>query len=282
MGAALMLDRDEAATPEHEPLRRLWERGKNGFPGHELPFETFARFVVLPLAAEPELLHAEDMVLAASCLAGARGAAEELERRHGRDLQLCVARVGVSPAIAQEIAQELLISCLVGDGVSPPCLSHYRGRGPLRAWLRMAATRRTLNLARDLSRRARIDSRLVEATTRMTGDPEVTLLKVRYQADFAAACRDAIAGLDPAERVLLKLHYGEGVRLSALAALHHCSTATACRRLAAARASYLAGVSALLRERLRVDPAELESIYRLVASDLQDLSLSGLWRSAAL
>lgn len=274
---------DGTEAPADVAARESWERGRTRYPRLALTPEAFADYLRERFPdglGDPAALPAEDLFLACACLDGVPNAAEELRNEYRASLASWVGRVTRSPAATAELADALLADLLVGEPDTGPRLAGYAGRGPLRAWLRMLAVRRSLNTARDAGRHARIENRVFAETVASTPDPEVGFIKARYGAEFETAFRDAMRDLAAGARALLRLHYGQELPLASLAAMHGWSKPTASRRLAAARAELLDGACALLRQRLHLDPAELESLFRVVRSQI-DVSLSGLMRSSA-
>ena len=122
--------------------REAWQRGRARWPGLDVTLERYA--AALPEGA-PDELQAEDLYLVVACLHGTPGAAESFEREHREAMVGFFGKVEGRPDAARELAQELLTELLVGPASK---LGGYSGRGPLRAWLRMAATRRSLNAQR--------------------------------------------------------------------------------------------------------------------------------------
>ena len=100
-------------------------------------------------------------------------------------------------------------------------------------------------------------------------------LRARHAGEFERALRDAFAGLDERERNLLRLHFLDGLGIDGLAPVFGVHRATAARWLAAARTRLHDGVIALLQARLDVDARELESLARVVRSELE-ISLRSL------
>lgn len=249
----------------------LWERGRSRWPLLALTEEQFAARV------DPEAspAHAEDVFLAIACLAGVDGAAREFCSEHGAAITGFTRTIVREAAAAEELASQLMVELLVGDAGAAR-LAGYTGRGPLRAWLRMTAVRRALNSRRDGNRRAELQAQMLEAAVSSASDPEAAYLKQRYGAAVKAAFRDAFATLEQASALLLRLHFGEEVNLSALGAMYGWSKATASRRVAAARDELLRRTSELVAQRLSLDETELSSLFRVVSSDL-DVSLSGLF-----
>ncbi len=112
-------------------------------------------------------------------------------------------------------------------------------------------------------------------------DPELSLIRTRYQTDFHQALRDAFATLSSDQRNVLRLRFAVGLTIEQAAAVLKVNRATVVRWQAAAEKAMLKETQRLLRQRLRVSPAELDSLIRLVRSEFQ-LSLSDvLPRSAS-
>ena len=258
-------------------VREAWERGRARWVHLDLPLEQY-RAVAESTQRETALdLQAEDLYLALACLAGVVGAVPAFEQEHREALVGFVSKYERRPDAARELAQELLVEILVGPTAR---LRSYTGRGPLRAWLRMVATRRSLNSLRGDGRRASLEERVMLQATSSAPDPEAAYLKEKYAAVFEDAFREALTRLPGNARGLLKLHYGEGVALEALGAMYRWSKATASRRVAEARETLLGLATAIVQERLRIDESEMRSLLRLVRSEL-DVSLAGLLGSSA-
>jgi RNA polymerase sigma-70 factor, ECF subfamily len=222
-----------------------------------------------------ERLHAEDAYLACACAENVPDAIATFTREHASAIETFVRTVERRPDAAKDLAQEILCDVLMGRPPVPPKLAGYSGRGPLRAWLRMTAVRRSYNDVRDRGRHRDIEDRVYREAVEASFDRDLSYLKRKYQADFAAAFRDAFEGLAPSAKTLLRLHYGEALGLAAIGALHGWSTPTAHRRIADAREALFNGACALLEERLKLQHSELGSLMRVMRSQL-DVSLSGL------
>jgi RNA polymerase sigma-70 factor (ECF subfamily) len=90
----------------------------------------------------------------------------------------------------------------------------------------------------------------------------------RYGPTFRQALRDALVGLDAEDRNLLRLYYLEGLNIGSIAVVFHVSRATIGRRVLAVRQRLMEDMRRLLRGRLKATPTELESLMRVVRSDL--------------
>lgn len=255
-----------------EGAREQWERARIRWRALALPFEPFAEH--LAAAGDAGEVHAEDVFLVVACLRAVPGAGEAFRAEYASALQGFVQTVLKNAPASEELANRILVDMLVGEG-GPPRLATYTGRGPLRAWLRMTAVRRALNAQRDGARRSELDGRMLREAVGASADPETVYLKQLYGPAFSQAFRDALAALDPSDSALLKLHFGERLPLGSLAAMHGWSKPTASRRVAAAREALLGRTRELLHERLKLSESELESVLRLVRSEI-DVSISTL------
>jgi RNA polymerase sigma-70 factor (ECF subfamily) len=81
--------------------------------------------------------------------------------------------------------------------------------------------------------------------------------------------RTALAGLEPGELVLLRLHHVKGWSVDRLGETYRVGRSTAARRVAAAREKLVAAAKADLRRSLDLTPSELESLIALLQSNLQ-------------
>lgn len=239
---------------------------------HDFVAHLAARVPEAPdLAAAVAELHAADLYLACAC---ARGEPRALACFDDQFL----APVGRSwrtrhrlADFADEVRQGLRVRLLVSDGGGPPRIAGYSGRGPLAAWVRMAATRLGLDLRRRERPGARDEDEL--ALEARGDDPELEYLKTRYAAELNEALQTTLAALSSRTANVLRLHYQEGMTVDAIGTMYRVSGRTVQRWLAEARGTILAETRRLLSERLGLTDSRLDSLIGLVRSRL-DISLS--------
>jgi RNA polymerase sigma-70 factor (ECF subfamily) len=179
-----------------------------------------------------------------------------------------------SPAFLDELTQQLRVHLLVADRDGRPRIAAYRGGGPLAGFIRVAALRLALNLKRQKTPTLSMEEMLGELVSREP-DPELRHLKDLYRAQFGEALRAALAALPERQRALLRLHYVDGLTLAQIGALYRVHESTASRWLSAAASAVADHARARLRERLAVSPSSLDSVARMVQSQL-DLSIRTL------
>jgi RNA polymerase sigma-70 factor (ECF subfamily) len=245
-------------------------------PSIEVPDAALAAFLAerlpdhAPIADALAALPASDLLLACGCARGITSALAAFEAVLAEvDAAGRTARAAAD--LVDEVKQRLRTQLLVVAGGKPAGIAAFRGRGSLRGWVRVAATRELVRLEQH-SRRARPleDAFLDDAA----GDPAVELLKARYRAELSAAIKDAVGRLSSEDRTLLRHHLIDRLSIDELGARYSVHRATAARWLARARSALVAATETELAVRLRLAPDEVTSVIRMVASRL-DASLAG-------
>jgi RNA polymerase sigma-70 factor (ECF subfamily) len=151
-----------------------------------------------------------------------------------------------------------------------PKIAEYGGMGDLRAWLRVVATRTALDLVRAQRRveRPTADDDIL-AVPAPGDDPDLAYLKSVYGNEVARAIEEAAKELSPEERNVLREHYAQGLTIDQIGAVHGIHRATAARRVERAREQLAANARRILGERLGVSDSELDSVMRLVQSEMR-------------
>ncbi|MFE8600875.1 sigma-70 family RNA polymerase sigma factor [Archangium violaceum] len=274
-----------------EPLATLEERlgrelstARAAWPGVDLDGARFAAHLARHLPADSpaealEALHLADLYLACACAEGLPLAHAAFEARVLPEVHVAVARLKLPPSSVDEVRQLVRQKMLVPGPDTPARLAAYPGTGPLSGWVRAAA----LWIALDLQRqRSNQDVSMEDSTLSLLvdpgDDPELVYLKTTYRAEFNTAFTQALANLSPRERNTLRLKYLDGLSIDQLGALYGVHRATAARWVVAAQQALLEETRRLLTERLRLTGSQLDSVLRLISSQI-DVSLSRLLRS---
>jgi RNA polymerase sigma-70 factor (ECF subfamily) len=263
------------ASPEVDAcLDRAVARARAAWP--ELPVNVagFVEFLAESLADEPdastalEARHVDDLYLAFACLERSAHAHRAFERDYLVHVDRFVARFGRGPAFADEIRQQLRERLLLGRGDSGPRLAEYAGLGPLLAWVRVAAARAAIDLARK-NAAAPGHEDLHEVALAADGtDAEARAIKARHGAELQAALEAALAALTAKQRTLLRMHYVDGYSLERMAVAYRVHRATVARWLQTARAELVRRTREHAVARLAVPAAELSSLLRVLQSQL--------------
>lgn len=267
------MDDDAAAA-----LARLCERARRERPAVPIDDDALAQHArrhagEAPHADALDAMCAGDLALARACAAGDPAAIATLDGELARVATLAVRGLRGSDAERDETLQEVRAKLLVGDGTRAPRIADYAGRGELARWLKATVVRTYLNRVRGVRREVAVDDALVfERLMAPELEPELAFLKRRYGAEIKAAVAEALAELPDTQKVLLRHRFVDELTVDEIAGLHRVHRATVHRWLADARDRLRARIEELLRARLGLDTADLDSVLRVVASQL-DVSL---------
>jgi RNA polymerase sigma-70 factor (ECF subfamily) len=221
-----------------------------------------------------------DLYLAHACASGDPVALDIFEREMLPQLAPAIAEIESSESFIAEVEQQLRRKLLVREGANPGKIAEYAGFGRLVHWLRVVAVRTALNLRRTQNRGDLPvgDDALLELPVQ-TNDIELDYLKSRYREDFAQAFKKALNALTSQERNVLRLHFVDGLSMGQVGAAYQADKSTVSRWIAKSRRTLLEETRRELAERLHLDGRELDSIMRLVHSQL-DLSISTVLRGS--
>ena len=261
-------------------LTAAWQAGRAAWPAVELTAERFAAgargFDAGALARFPA-----DVYLVVACLTGDATAIATFEREVVTPARGAIAAIDADAAFVDEAVQRLRASLLVGEA---PRLGTYAGRGPLRAWVGVAAARTALMMRRS-QQRAKGRCRSADPNDDVawsgalagisTNNPELDLLRRQYADAFAAALRDAVRDLEPRLRAALRMSFVDALTIDEIGAVYGVHRATAARWIQRACDEVFGVTKKLLGERLALSSTEAARVAALVQSQL-DVSLSQL------
>jgi RNA polymerase sigma-70 factor (ECF subfamily) len=257
-------------------ITEAWEAGKAAWPDVVLDREVFAKHV---LAVDPTVVSRfpADLYLAAACVARDDAAIKIFDREVLVSARGAIGAIDGSSEFIDEALQRLRTSLMVGDN-GPPRLTMYAGRGPLRAWVGIAAARTALMMRRSQKRAREVqsdDDWTSSLAMISTNNPELELLKRQYAAAFSVALHDAVQGIEPRLRSVLKMSYVDGLSIDEIGTIYVVHRATAARWIQRACDEVFEKTRALLAERLSLSSTELDRMNAMVRSQL-DVSLSQL------
>jgi RNA polymerase sigma-70 factor (ECF subfamily) len=214
----------------------------------------------------------EDVIFAHACAQGDAEALAGFESRLIPQLRRVLLQRGLDAPTADEALQLLRLKLFVASGEGAPKIAEYSGRGPLLAWLRMAALRTAWNLARERRRAFDLDDSKLQEAASPVDDADRRYIKERYRQDVTEVFQEALETLQPRARTLLRLQLVDGMRTSEMARAYRVDRATVKRWLADSREWLRNEVRLRLAARLDVAPSTLESLLQELQSQL-DLSI---------
>jgi RNA polymerase sigma-70 factor (ECF subfamily) len=186
--------------------------------------------------------HEADVALARAAAGGSREAVEKIMAEHGEMIVHAIRAVRRDAVFVDEVSQELRARMFVGTADSPPRLLRYAGTGPLGGWLRVAATRLAIDLARSERADIPLEDVLLAGAAPSVADRDRDVVR--------EALRAAIAVQPSRTRALLRFYYCDGMGVEELAAVQGVHASTISRWLAAMRDSIVAETRRQLAERL--------------------------------
>jgi len=260
-------DLAQLVDDHHAHARAAW-------PTFSLSLERFREHVerrVRERASEaPETvirtLPAADLYLAAACSDGDPAALTAFRDTVVPTLKPALGKLGMTSAQIDETIQRVLVMVFVGDG-SRPQIETYGGRGTLRSWLRTIAVRTGRRLLGIEGSAVAAEDELA-ALPAAVGDPEIELLRGRHRDQVKAAFSAAFSELAERERNVLRQYHIDGLTIDQLATLYQVNRATTARWVAGARLNVITKTRQHLVEHHGVDASEVDSIIRLVRSQL--------------
>jgi RNA polymerase sigma-70 factor (ECF subfamily) len=231
--------------------------------------------------ASPEALarcRADQVALMIAAARGEPAAVQEVEAELERELAFAGPRTGARPdqiEDARGVVREILFTDTPGRVAA---VRGFAGRGDLAGYLRVIATRELIKIVQRGRREAPREEADLLALLSTGGDPELSILRAHYREGITACVRDALGKLDDRSRALLRYQLVDGWNVDRVGELYGVHRATAARWIAAARDRLGELIRREVEAQLRVAPAEVDSIIRLVQSRVE-LSLARLMAS---
>lgn len=217
--------------------------------------------------------HVGELFLAWAAGRGDTVALHRVEQLIAPEADNAARRLDRAPVFADEVRQAVRVRLLVAEA-GKVRIDGYAGRGPLRGWIGVAALRVALNLKRG-TRPASHD--LLAELVSGENDPELRHLKTLYRAEFRDALEAALLALPERQRAVLRLTYVDGLKLNQLARLYDVHETTASRWVSRAAAEVAEDARRRLMARLTLSPSSLDSVARMVLSNL-DFSIARVLR----
>jgi RNA polymerase sigma-70 factor (ECF subfamily) len=253
-----------------DTIQQWFIAGQRKWPTLSVRFEAYAEHCRAVLKLD-ETVPSEpaDLYLCCACAQSQPEALRLFEREGLHTAQAAIRRIGADDEFVRDTLQELWSKLLVGKDAR---VRSYTGRGPLLAWLRVAATRVALDRRRAYKRGVTREVALSDSLAATPFSPEAQVLKARYGIAFGDALRSALAGLSRQERNVLRMHVGQ-CSIDEIGRAYNVHRATAARWIERARERIYERVRELLREAHPLTDSEFKSLAGLMGAELE-LSLT--------
>jgi len=253
----------------------LLARARDHWPTVKLDEDKLAAFIAPRLAGDDlatalGAAPAADLVLAAACSAQEPTAHAAFDQVLV-EVDAAGASTNATQDLVAEVKQLLRVQLLVPKEGKPPGIEGYRSKGPLRGWVRITATRELIRHKKKRARDVPLDhshGRSLDRLLTSVVDPALAAMKAEYRAEFASALREAIEDLSAEDRALLRQQIVDDMSIDAIGAAYGVHRATAARWLNRSRAALVAATHRRLADRLKLPVEQIESVIRLVSSQL--------------
>lgn len=258
--------------------RRLWSlvaEGRAAWPDLQVEPKALVAFVARQLEVDQDVgelldgLRPGDLYLACGCSLGDGAALAAFDRHLMREVDIALARMRIGPPRASDVKQLVRQRLFVGPPGQPGKIAEYAGRGDLRRWVRAVAVRTCLNDLRKGKNEILADDDQLIAQQAIPGDdPEIEYMKRTYADQFRTAFAEALANLGAREQTLLRYHHVDGLNIDEIGAIYRIHRVTAFRWLEKAKEQLVRATLDTLRARLRLTPTELDSVLRMIRSQV--------------
>jgi RNA polymerase sigma-70 factor len=221
-------------------------------------------------------LRLEELALACACAAGHEGAWDHFVLEY-RPVLYRAADAMDPGGGARELADSLyadLFGLQAEGGERRSLFRYFHGRSSLATWLRAVLAQRLVDRSRARARTSPLPDEEPAAPAAQLPDPD----RGRYLALMHASFRDAVARLDPRDRLRLLYYYAQGLTLAQTGRLLREHEASVSRHLSAARKAIRSDVERRLRE-AGLDADEVAGCFEAVAEDAGPLDLDRLLAS---
>ncbi|HWO14171.1 MAG TPA: sigma-70 family RNA polymerase sigma factor [Polyangiaceae bacterium] len=220
-------------------------------------------------------LRLPDLYLACACTLGTPAAIARFEALYLQRLRTFVRQIDAAPAQLDELKQRLRERVLVAQPGALPRIATYSGAGSLGSWVAIAARRLALASTRGVKPAQQPAEAVLAEQVAAGADAELDWARAEHAEAFRAALQTALKTLSARDRLLLRLHFVDGVSVTRIAASYGVSQSTVSRWLARAREHVRDEALRTLQASGHLNRAEFESLARVLQSRLE-LSISSV------
>ena len=233
-----------------------------------------------------EDIRADDLCLVIACERGDAAAWEDLVKNYDATVKSAARKFSNSAEDTEDLASSIWAE-LYGlkqdaDGRVKTKLSYFSGRGSLAGWLRAVVSQLAIDQFRKESRFVQIEeSREFEnlanessektenlAVVSHADNPEEIFSEKQTAKDVSEAIKEAIAGLEAEDKLILKLYYFDDLKLKDIGATLGFHEATASRKLVRIQTEIRKSVEKILQAKHGWSETEVKRYLSETASKL--------------
>lgn len=231
-------------------------------------------------------LRADDLCLILACERNDETAWNDLVANFDATVKSAARKISANAEDAEDLASSIWAE-LYGlkhdkDGKLKTKLSYYSGRGSLGGWLRAVVSQLAIDGFRKQSKFVQIEENrefenLANESSEKTDNlnvvshsdnPEEILGEKHAMRDVSAALKDAIAGLEAEDKLILKLYYFDDLKLKDIGATLGFHEATASRKLVRVQTEIRKSVEKILKNEHGWSEKEVKNYLSETASKL--------------
>lgn len=262
-----------AAPPDEleQQWTAAWQRAHAVWPAIAVTQQRFVEFVRARLPADQDpatvlaTMHLDDLLLACGCINGDPAALAAFDGLL-EGARRVLGRSGLAPDQVDDVLQRVRYVLLVRRPEDEPRLVRYVGTGPLSGWVRVAAAREAGHARRKIGRDAARD--VADIREAIILDVETAYLKQHYLREFSEGFTEALRSLSAREQNMLRMHVVEKLSVDQLAAVFRVHRTTVWRWMTEVHRKLLEGTREILAQRLGIVDKDLDTILRLIQSQL--------------
>jgi RNA polymerase sigma-70 factor, ECF subfamily len=266
----------DASVP-FAPLDDRWaesyRKARLTWPSVVVAPDDFGRHCERVLGTSPEWdwkRFGNELYLCCACFRGDVEATRVLESDVLPQVVKAISRIDSNTDFVEEALQSLHEKLFAGPRAK---IGDYAARGPLVAWLSVAAARVALDLIRAKNMRKLQHADLPDRLAQTDSSPLNDIVTSQYADSFQRALKHAISSLPSRERNLLRLQLVGRCSIDQLGRMYLVHRATAARWLEGARNRVFESVREQMKLEHRLTDGEFDSIARGVRSQL-DLAIT--------
>lgn len=212
----------------------------------------------------------EAIVLTAACLAGDPRSQRVFARRYVDPARVALRTMKIEPSTADDILQGVWVKLFVVDDRAKAPITSYLGKGDLRTFVRVVATRLALSHLRKVGPVSDTDPPALGSDS---STPERVLVANRTRAQIKEAIEAGTSRLTPDQRLVLRLYHVNHLTIDAIGTALGVHRATAARWVARARAELVVSARTHLKNCLGVPADDVDAMFYDLESQV-DVSLS--------
>jgi RNA polymerase sigma-70 factor (ECF subfamily) len=217
-------------------------------------------------------LYVEDLFLAYALAQGNEQALEDFNQKYLPQIKAVLAKIGTSQAKSEDVVQEVLKKLFVGQDDSGPKVLQYNGRGRLRRYFNVVATRICINMQRGTNRETPTEDHELMNIALPGEDTELQYFKLHYREHFKQSFAAAMQELEVKERNVLRYYVLDGLNIDKIGSIYHVHRATVARWISKIREKLLNSTKQDLAMRLDLGVSQLSSILGIIQSQI-DISI---------